>query len=112
MAGSREAEGKISVQSPGNKGCEMKAEKKQGGGQSEVRPGAKSKGTRPVGAGCGEAEQGWPRDKQRHGSSQVPYLLKCVCVCGGGIITSTFRFRMPRGEKDLFNQHLDGLTRM
>lgn len=35
MAGNREAGGKISVQSPGNKGCEMKAEKKQVGGSQE-----------------------------------------------------------------------------
>lgn len=111
MAGSREAGGKISVQSPGNKGCEMKAEKKQGGGQGgEVTPGAKSKGTRPVGRGVARPSRDG-RDKQRHGSSQVPYLLKWWWW-GGEIITSTFRLRMPRGEKDLFNQHLDGLTRM
>lgn len=29
-----------------------------------MRPEAKTKGTRPVGAGCGEAEQGGPRQTE------------------------------------------------
>lgn len=31
---------------------------------------------------------------------------------GKEIITSTFQFRIPRAERDLFNQHLEGLTQM